>query len=270
MSPRIQNNKPYPLPTNPPHSEDIKTCQKEGKTILFSIGGATYTEGGFPSESAAVEGANLLWQTFGPASSSNSTKSAAKVYRPFGDASVDGFDFDFEANVQNTLPFAQQLRKLMDADSSKKRFLTAAPQCPYPDAANKDILHGPVSIDAVWVQFYNNFCGLNAFQDGNGNKSSFNFDQWDNWASTVSQNKDVKVMLGVPANTGAAGSGYVPASQLTPIIQYSKQFKSFGGVMMWDVTQAYGNDGFLDAVRGALTKSASRVMRSALRFKERW
>lgn len=77
-------------------------------------------------------------------------------------------------------------------------------------------------------------------------------------------------MLGVPANTGAAGSGYVPASQLVPIIQFSKQYKSFGGVMMWDVTQAYGNSGFLDAVRGALTKSASRVMRRTLRFKERW
>lgn len=258
------------VPTNPRHSEDITTCQKEGKTIILSIGGANYTEGGFESESAAVDGANLLWKTFGPPSSSNSTRRDGKTYRPFGSASVDGFDFDYEANVKNTLPFAKQLRKLMDADGSKKRFLTAAPQCPYPDAADKDILNGDVSIDFVWVQFYNNFCGLNGFQDGSDEQKAFNFDQWDNWAQKISHNKDAKIMLGVPANTKAAGSGYVPAEKLKPIIQYSKQFKSFGGVMMWDVTQAYANKGFLDAVRGSLKKSASRIVRRTLKFKERW
>ena len=35
------------------HSDDIKTCQANGKTILLSIGGATYTEGGFTSEQQA-------------------------------------------------------------------------------------------------------------------------------------------------------------------------------------------------------------------------
>jgi chitinase len=150
----------------------------------------------------------------------------------------------------------------MDADHSKQYFLTAAPQCPYPDAADKDILNGPVSVDAVFVQFYNNWCGLNSFEAGASKQNSFNFDVWDNWAKTVSQNKKAKVFLGVPANTGAAGSGYVPADTLKPIIEYSKTFSSFGGVMMWDVTQAYGNKGFLDGVAQALGKTASRVRRS--------
>ena len=103
------------------------TCQKTyGKTILLSIGGATYTEGGFSSSSAAVAGANLLWKTFGPVQSGSSGN------RPFGTAVVDGFDFDFEAGVSNTVPFANQLRSLMNADTSKKYYLSAAPQCPYP------------------------------------------------------------------------------------------------------------------------------------------
>ena len=170
--------------------------------------------------------------------------------------------------MKHTLPFAKHLRKLMEADNSKRFYLTAAPQCPYPDASDKYILNGDVSIDAIWVQFYNNFCGLNSFEHGSGDQNFFNFNQWNHWARNVSHNKDVKVMLGVPANVGAAGSGYVPVSALSSIIHYSKQYKSFGGVMAWDVTQAYGNPGFLHAVRSTLTNSVSRVKLCTL-FPER-
>ncbi|KAJ5146446.1 uncharacterized protein N7515_001010 [Penicillium bovifimosum] len=230
----------------PKIGKDIQTCQKKHKTILLSIGGATYSEGGFKSEADAKDGAKLMWETFGP------KKEGSKALRPFGDAVLDGFDFDFEANVQHMAPFANELRALMDADKSKQKFyLTAAPQCPYPDQADKDILNGPVYIDAVWVQFYNNFCGVNAFSsDSSSNK--YNFDEWDNWAHTVSKNKDVKVIVGVPAFTTAASTGYIPASELAKVIEYSKKFKSFGGVMMWDATQAYGNDGFIKDVRKSL------------------
>ncbi|KAE8328946.1 glycoside hydrolase superfamily [Aspergillus sergii] len=277
---------------------DINTCQKKGKTIILSIGGATYSEGGFQSESAAKAGADLLWKTFGPpttqgpflnATAHNGTSryhngrfnrlnrvnstdihavraNSTTVRRPFGDATIDGFDFDFEAPVKNMAPFANRLRELSDADKSKQYFLTAAPQCPYPDAADKDILNGPVSIDAVFVQFYNNWCGVNSFSAGQQKQSSFNFEQWDNWAKTVSQNKKAKVLLGVPANTSAASTGYIPASELEPVIAYSKSFESFGGVMMWDVSQAYGNKGFLDGVKGALKNSTAHLLRHGFRL----
>ncbi|KAJ9207305.1 CAZyme family GH18 [Paecilomyces variotii] len=239
---------------------DITTCQSKGKTILLSIGGATYTEGGFTSESAAVAGANLIWETFGPQSSSSS------VNRPFGDAVVDGFDFDFEATVSNMAAFGNQLRSLMDADTSKKYYLTAAPQCVYPDAADNQMLDGAVYFDAIWVQFYNNYCGVNSYVAGSSTQNNFNFDTWDNWAKTTSKNPDVKVFLGVPANTGAAGTGYLPASSLAPVIQYSKTFSSFGGVMMWDASQAYANSGFISAVKSTLTTTASRIMRRIALF----
>ncbi|KAJ5108671.1 Glycoside hydrolase superfamily [Penicillium angulare] len=229
----------------PKIAEDIKTCQEKGKTILLSIGGATYNEGGFKSDSEAKDGAALIWETFGP------KQSGSKAKRPFDDAVLDGFDFDFEATVSHMAPFANELRALMDKDDSKQYFLTAAPQCPYPDAADKEILNGPVSIDAVWVQFYNNFCGVNNFNKDEKN-SKYNFEEWDNWAKTVSKNKDVKVIMGVPADTTAASTGYVPADKLADVIEYSKKFESFGGVMMWDVSQAYANEGFIDSVRKAL------------------
>ncbi|KAL4870252.1 glycoside hydrolase superfamily [Aspergillus spectabilis] len=242
----------------PEIGEDITKCQSKGKTILLSIGGATYSEGGLTSESAAESSADLLWATFGP------DKGDAKVYRPFGKAVLDGFDFDFEAAVTNTGTLATRLRTVMDADKSKKYFLTAAPQCPFPDAADKDILNtdSSAAIDAVFVQFYNNFCGVNAYTPSSGSSTpspgasvgNFNLATWDKWALTESKNKHVRVFLGVPANTGAASTGYLPVGSLEPVIAYSKGFESFGGVMMWDVTQAYGNQGFLDGVKKALGK----------------
>jgi chitinase len=240
----------------PQIGDDIKTCQAAGKTILLSIGGSTYSEGGFSSTAAAVAGADLIWNTFGPVSSSSS------VPRPFGDAVVDGFDFDFESTVSNMPAFANELRSNMNSDTSKEYYLTAAPQCPYPDAADNPMLDGTVSFDAIWVQFYNNYCGLQSFISGSSTQNNFNFETWDGWAKQTSANKNIKVFLGVPANTGAAGSGYEPVSTLSEIISYCKTFSSFGGVMMWDASQAYANDGFISGVSSGLTGSASRIMRS--------
>lgn len=63
----------------------------------------------------------------------------------------------------------------------------------------------------------------------------------DNWAKTTSPNKNVKIYIGAPASSTAAGSGYVAISSLAGIIQQTKaQYSSFGGVMFWDASQAYG------------------------------
>jgi chitinase len=72
--------------------------------------------------------ANKIWEMFGP------QVPGSKALRPFGSAVIDGFDFDFEAMVNNMPAFGNQLRSLMDAAGSPSRefLLTAAPQCPYP------------------------------------------------------------------------------------------------------------------------------------------
>ena len=238
---------------------DITTCQKTyGKTILLSIGGATYSEGGFSSSSAAVTAANNIWAIFGP------TTSGSTVPRPFGTAVIDGFDFDFESTVSNMPAFANQLRTLMNSAGGKTYYLSAAPQCPYPDAADGPMLSGAVSFDFIWVQFYNNYCGLNSFTVGSSTQNNFNFATWDNWAKTTSLNKNVKVFLGIPANTGAAGSGYESGSTLASIIAYSKSFSSFGGVMMWDMSQLWANSGFLSAVASDLGAPAATTVATTL------
>lgn len=262
-------------PTPVPHSQDIPVCQEQyNKTITLSIGGATYTEGGFASPDEATAAADMIWATFGPPPADNtsscsssrpryySTSNATTILRPFGSAQVDGFDFDFEATVTNMAPFAQRLRDLMDAaeaSDGRHRVLTAAPQCVFPDAADDQFLSGAeaVPMDAVLVQFYNNYCGVQAFVPGATTQNNFNFATWDQWARNGSANPGVKVLVGVPASATAAGSGYLSAADLAPVLDYVKGFESFGGVMMWDISQAYANDDFLAEVKSELVEEAA-------------
>ncbi|ERT00577.1 hypothetical protein HMPREF1624_03951 [Sporothrix schenckii ATCC 58251] len=241
--------------------EDIQTCQsKYGKTIMLSVGGATYTEGGFRSSIAATSAADNIWAMFGPVQSNGT------VNRPFGKAVVDGFDFDFESSSSNMAPFASALRSKMDvatAAGDKPYYLSAAPQCPYPDAADKDMLAGSVYFDFVMVQFYNNYCGLPSFVYAASKQNSFNFDTWDRWAKTSSKNPNVRVLLGIPGSSTAAGTGYTAGSSLTSIISYCKQFASFGGIMMWDMSQVHANAGFLDQVVQDLGSGTSTLSTAA-------
>jgi chitinase len=233
--------------------KDITTCQGMGKTILLSIGGETFTENALSSSDVATTAAKSVWAAFGPKQSGSSTT------RPFGDAVVDGFDFDIEhPDLSNLDVFASELRSLMDAETSKKFYLTAAPQCPYPDQNEKGFLQGQVAFDAVFVQFYNNpQCGVSSFTKGSSTQSSFNMATWDNWASTTSKNKNVKIFVGIPGSTAAANpASFVDAATLAEIITYSKTFKSFGGIMSWDMVTIVGNTGYLSAISKALGGSA--------------
>lgn len=215
----------------------------------MSLGGDSYTEGGFSSPAEAIANAENLWSWFG----SNIT---AEGPRPFGSAIVDGFDFDFESSTNYLVPFAKRLRQLAD-ESGRNFLLTAAPQCPYPDAALGPILAGAVAMDAVFVQYYNNDCGIQHFVDGVDPQPKFNFDSWDTWAKTVSANPNVKVLLGIPGNVGGASFGYMSASWVEFVIQYAKRYSSFGGVMVWDASQMYSNAGFLETIRSALGKQTA-------------
>ncbi|KAI0805941.1 glycoside hydrolase superfamily [Irpex lacteus] len=217
----------------------IQTCQSKGKIVTISLGGATGAAG-FTSDSQATAFADQIWNLFLGGSSST---------RPFGSAVLDGVDLDIEGgSTAHFVAFVNQLRSHFNG-ASKKYYITGAPQCPFPDAYLGDLINS-VGFDAVYVQFYNNYCSVSGTQP--------NFDTWDNWAKTQSPNKNVKVYLGVPASSSAAGSGYVPISSLAPIIQsYKAQYSSFGGVMFWDASQAYANNRFDAAVKAALQGGSS-------------
>jgi chitinase len=106
-----------------------------------------------------------------------------------------------------------------------------------PTGANGKYALGASRFDFVFVQFYNNFCGIQSF-----GSPSFNFDTWNNWAKTTG----TLVFLGVPADS-YAGGGYQTAETVAKIIstlssKYSPSVGGwFGGVMIWDVGVANDN-----------------------------
>jgi chitinase len=193
---------------------------------------------------------------FGPVQSGNSTP------RPFGTAIIDGFDIDLEDPVENNMePFVAELKNLMDASASKKFYLSAAPQCVYPDKADESFLNGQVPFDWVNVQFYNNGCGVSHYP------SDFNWATWDNWAKTVSANKNAKVLIGTPANVGGANVDSFPTDlQLSGAILLAKRSSSFGGVMLWDMAQLFANAGYLAKVVADLGSSSSSLTHPPVAF----
>ncbi|KAG1724099.1 glycoside hydrolase family 18 protein [Suillus paluster] len=225
-------------------ASDIHACQSAGKAITISLGGAT-GKINFHNDSQAAAYAETIWNLFLGGKSKT---------RPFGSAILDGIDMDIEGGSQTGyVSFLTALRKLMDK-GKKKYYITAAPQCPYPDAYIGKTLNA-VKFDAVCVQFYNNDCGLQHYKN-----PAWNFAAWDNWAKKVSHNPHVKVYLGAPASSHAAGSGYVDSKAITSIIHETRsKYSSFGGVMLWDVSVAYANNRYDKAIKQALNGGKLQV-----------
>lgn len=107
----------------------------------------------------------------------------------------------------------------------KKVYLSAAPQCPFPDAwLGKALKTG--LFDYVWVQFYNN----PPCQYSSGAVVNLE-DAWKQWIADI---PNTKVFLGLPASPQAAGSGFIPVPDLTSqVLPAIKGCANYGGVMLW-------------------------------------
>ncbi|RHN81722.1 putative chitinase [Medicago truncatula] len=210
-------------------SKDIQTCQSKGIKVLLSIGGGTGSYSLYSSYDAS-QLANYLWNNFLGGTSSS---------RPLGDAVLDGIDFDIEAGDGQ---YWDELAKALDGFSSQKKvYLSAAPQCPYPDAHLDSAIKTGL-FDYVWVQFYNN----PQCQYSSGNTNNL-VDAWNQWTSSQAK----QVFLGVPANDAAAPSGgFIPSdvliSQVLPAIKGSAKY---GGVMIWDRFND-GQSGYSNTIKG--------------------
>ncbi|XP_015878158.3 acidic endochitinase-like [Ziziphus jujuba] len=211
---------------------EIKTCQSKGIKVLLSIGGAV---GSYYLTSAddAKNVANQIWNSY-----LGGTDPSA--VRPFGDAVLDGVDFDIEGGSNLYYDdLARSLKELYDQQTTKTYYLAAAPQCFYPDyyldAAIRTWL-----FDFIWVQFYNNPPCQYSSNDGDVSKL---LNSWNNdWATSLKAKE--KLFMGLPASSAAAGSGYMPPdvliNQVLPEIQNAPKY---GGVMLWsryyDVVNGY-------------------------------
>ncbi|KAJ2394928.1 Chitinase 2, partial [Coemansia sp. RSA 2603] len=203
----------------------IQKCQRKGKAVILSLGGASGAYG-FSDDTQAERYADEIWDMFLGGNARN---------RPFDDAILDGIDLDIEGGSSvGYVRFVQRLRERFIESPGRRFYMTAAPQCPYPDFYSGPILDNAY-LDMVFVQFYNNYCGIDK-------ANWFNFEQWHEWATTISANKDVRVYLGVPGSPAAANSGYTPFDKLEELVNVTRsKFHTFGGMMVWDASQADNN-----------------------------
>ncbi|KAF5451674.1 hypothetical protein F2P56_026764 [Juglans regia] len=195
-------------------SSDIKSCQDKGIKVLLSLGGGAGSYSLSSSEDAR-QVATYLWNNFLGGQSSS---------RPLGPAVLDGIDFDIEGGTdQHYDDLARYLSGY--SNKGKKVYLSAAPQCPFPDAWIGNALKTGL-FDFVWVQFYNN----PPCQYTSGDVANLE-DAWKIWVSDIPA---TKIFLGLPASPEAAGSGYIPVPDLTSkILPSIKGSAKYGGVMLW-------------------------------------
>nr|CAB3484194.1 unnamed protein product [Digitaria exilis] len=164
---------------------DIKYCQSKNVLVLLAIGGG-FGDYSLASKADAKAVADHIWDVYLGGHSKT---------RPFGDA------------------------------GKKKVWITAAPQCPFPDRMLGQALETGL-FDRVHVQFYNNpVCSYRA-----SNVEAFT-KAWQRWTRSFPRSS---VYLGLPASPRAAGSGYVePATLVSKVLPIVRRSKNYGGIMLW-------------------------------------
>lgn len=203
---------------------DIGTCQGQGKKIILSMGGGVGNYG-FTSAADAKSTATKIWNAYLGGSGTN---------RPFGSVKLDGVDLDVEmaSGAQYYSDFAKTLKGLY---TGKKYYLTAVPQCPYPDnnlgPKSGTVLGDSGSLfDYVSIQFYNNpSCA--------GSNTVSGYGPWNTWAAGVG----VKLLPTFPASSSDAGSGYQPASTVAGELKQLSSDSTYGG---WNLFTAEDDNGF--------------------------
>lgn len=220
----------------PKIEEGIKECQKRGKKVIMSIGGAT-GDGTLPDADKAREFAKTLYNLF-------LGGSLYKDIRPFGSAVMDGIDLDIEGGDYKYYPeFITELRKLMDDDQTKSYLITGAPQCPFPDHHLGPVKPGTgleeagQYVDHLYIQFYNNYC-----HTGAGQWFTDTLNKWLAFAERMKPRGPL-IFIGLPADTkGASGAQfYRPPGELRSLYQSVKNLRGIGGIMLWDVSWDQNN-----------------------------
>jgi chitinase len=137
--------------------------------------------------------------------------------------------------------FVSRMRSNFAQDTSKTYYLTAAPQCPYPDqSVPLDIC---TQLDYVWVQFYNN-------GDCNVARSGF-IEAVQNWSGGIG---DARLFIGAVASAADGDQGYVDSDTFISALEEIEgmNLTNFGGAMLWEAQLAVNNDNYQEAVAAAL------------------
>jgi len=242
--------------------EDVAYCQSKGKKILISIGGAADSTQVLANDQDGTEFADYMWNIFGP------TPDGWTGPRPFGANVVDGFDFDVEANGNVGYgAMAQRLRaNMLRDDPTTKYLLTAAPQCPTPDAQLGDAI-SKADFDYIFIQFYNTeWCSARAGLDhtygsasqNGGNPTDISFNDWVSWVAANAQGSP-SLFIGLAGSTAKVTDPamYLSPSEVQTLLDTYYSQVEFGGIMIWEATAALDNNNYVDSIRSILNQCAS-------------
>ncbi|KAK1399478.1 Chitinase [Heracleum sosnowskyi] len=198
-------------------SNVISNCQSNGIKVLLSLGGGSNTATSMSSPDDARQVATYLYNNFLGGQSAS---------RPFGSAILDGIDFDIE---QGSSLYYDDLARALSGFSTPQRkvYLSAAPQCPIPDAKLNTAIQTGL-FDYVWIQFYNN---RQCHYTGTATNL---LARWRQWAAATPSSS--QIFLGLPAASAAAPSGgYIsPSALISEVLPSIKTTPSYGGVMLWN------------------------------------
>lgn len=236
--------------TCPDLAANITACQSNGKKVLISLGGSS-SNITFNTSSDAVQAANILWDTFGAGTDGNIT-------RPFGNVTIDGFDFDIEGLPVDYLEILASTLQELFASSSVTRYTSTAPLC-----ANNTVFNSGYyeNMNFVWPRFYN----AEACNMGSTGFNSSMLDWYDYLEGIVSNISTNYPLLYIGAlSFNNSNSGYViPDEFAREILAIRPNVSSiFGGVTLWEGSDALvtldsaGND-YLNVSKTALNTVSS-------------
>ncbi|KIN07799.1 glycoside hydrolase family 18 protein [Oidiodendron maius Zn] len=216
-------------------AKDITTCKGKGIKVLISAGGwgANY------DLSSKNDADGVAWSLWNEWAAPGAVSSSAP--RPIGNTYVDGWDFDVEANPNNSGQYlgelVTKLRSYFASDPSNKYYISGAPQCPLPEA-NMGAAIKSSQFDWLFIQFYNND-ECSAYQLFQNDGGSFNYDSWVSYVAGT-PSAGAKLFVGLPASKDAStgdSSGskyYVSPANLVSLVSKYKSHAQFGGIMLWD------------------------------------
>lgn len=134
-----------------------------------------------------------------------------------------------------------RFRSNFESDTSKQYYMTAAPQCPFPDESQP--LDVCALMDYVWVQFYNN---------GDCNIAQGGFEESvRTWSEGIG---NAKLFIGALASDADGDSGYVDSQTLVGALESVKamNLSNYAGAMLWEAQLAVMNDNFQQAIAAAV------------------
>ncbi|KAL7786722.1 hypothetical protein V8C37DRAFT_405279 [Trichoderma ceciliae] len=218
----------------------IKACQSSGKLVILSMGGAVgFSQVTLTGDSQGQQVADMVWNLF-------LGGTATPTLRPFGTVKLDGVDLDNETgNPTGYLAMAQRFKSNFAKDTSKRYYLTAAPQCPFPDASEP--LNVCALADFIWVQFYNN-------NQCNIGQSGFNA-AVKNWSKGIG---NATLFIGALASGADGDQGFVSASSLLSAYQgvSALNLPNIGGIMLWEAQLGVKNGNYQKTIKSGISSGS--------------